>query len=542
MRNIHAAIFTLLSLCGSSFASSAPRPNIVFILADDLGYSDLNCYGSSIQTPNLDKLAADGLRFSQFYNTGRCWPSRACLLAGYYAQQVNRDPGGRNRRPKWAALLPELLKPAGYHSYHSGKWHLDGPVLAGGFEHSYLVVDQDRHFAPKHHQLDDVPLPQPGPGDHYYATPVIAEHAVNWLSVHEKAHEDSPFFLYLAFTVPHFPVMAPDEDIARYKGTFANGWDAEREARLKKMKQLGLVSCGLPASEPDVIPGWNKSEAELQQAIGDREVARAVPWKDLSNPQQEFQAAKMAVHAAMIDRMDREIGRVVEKLKAMGAFENTIIFFASDNGSSAEQMIRGDGHDISSSPGSARSFLGIGPGWSGAANTPLRRHKSWNHEGGIATPLIVQWPAGIKARGELRHTPGHLIDIVPTLLELAGAPAPLRWNGEARPPLAGRSLAPAFERDQTISREFIFFSHQGNRALRADDWKIAAAGPDSPWELYNLATDRSETRNLAASNTEKLNELAAIWKAHDEEFAKQGASGRALEKGGILGKGAAANE
>jgi arylsulfatase len=267
-----------------------------------------------------------------------------------------------------------------------------------------------------------------------------------------------------------------------------------------------------------------------------------VAWETLTDEQKRFQATKMAIHAAMIDRMDREIGRVVEKLKSMGAFENTIIFFASDNGASAEQMIRGDGHDIASRPGSARSFLGIGPGWSSAANTPLRRHKSWNHEGGIATPLIIQWPAGIKARGELRHTPGHLIDIVPTLLELAGAPAPLRWNGEARPPLAGRSLAPAFERDQTISREFLFFSHQGNRALRAGDWKIAAAGPDAPWELYNLATDRSETRNLASSNPEKLSELAAIWKAHDGEFAKQGATGKALEKGGKKGKRAARND
>jgi arylsulfatase A-like enzyme len=540
MKNFCAALLAPFLLCGHAFASSAPRPNIVFILADDLGYSDLNCYGSEIQTPTLDKLAADGLRFTQFYNTGRCWPSRACLLSGYYAQQVNRDPPGQ--RPKWAALLPELLKPAGYHSYHSGKWHVDGPVLAGGFEHSYHVADQDRHFAPRSHFLDDAPLPQPKPEDRYYATPVIAEHALQWLSLHEKEHKDAPFFLYLAFTVPHFPIMAPEEDIARYKDRFAQGWDAERDARLKKMKQIGLVSCPLSPLEPAVIPGWNKSEAELKTAIGDKEIAHAVPWKDLTTPQQDFQSAKMAVHAAMIDRMDREIGRVVEKLKAMGAFENTLILFASDNGASAEQMIRGDGHDIASTPGSAQSYLGIGPGWSSASNTPLRRHKSWNHEGGISTPLIVQWPAGIKARGELRNTPGHLVDIVPTLLELAGAPAPLQWGGEARPPLAGRSLAPAFEKDQTISRECIFFKHEGNRALRAGDWKIAAAGPDSPWELYNLATDRSETRNLATSHPEKTDELAALWKAHDEEFAKQGATGAPLPKRGKNAAGAAKAE
>jgi arylsulfatase len=525
----------LCVLCGSLVQAAAPRPNIVFILADDLGYSDLGCYGSEIKTPVLDQLAADGLRFSQFYNTGRCWPSRASLLTGYYAQQVNRDPGGQNQRPKWAALLPELLKPAGYHSYHSGKWHLDGRVLDGGFEHSYLVVDQDRHFSPKNHALDDAPLPQPKPEDHYYATTVIADRALQWLALHEKEHRESPFFLYLAFTVPHFPIMAPDEDIARYQDKFIHGWDAEREMRLKKMKQIGLVSCGLSALEPDVIPGWNKSESDLKKAIGDKEVAHAFPWNDLTTQQQEFQAAKMAVHAAMIDRMDREIGRVVQKLKAMNAFENTIILFASDNGASAEQMLRGEGHQIDAAPGSAQSFLGIGPGWSSAANTPLRRHKSWNHEGGIATPLIVEWSAGIKAHGELRHTPGHLVDILPTLLELAGAPAPKDWNGELRPPLAGRSLAPAFERDQLVPHEFIFFKHEGNKALRAGDWKIAAAGEGSPWELYNLATDRSETRNLAASNPEKLNELAAMWKTQDEEFARQGATG---EKGqGKKGKG-----
>ena len=531
MKRLLPFLCALGIICSSSLAVTAPRPNIIFILADDLGYSDLNCYGSEIQTPALDKLAADGLRFSQFYNTGRCWPSRACLLSGFYAQQVNRDPGGGNTRPKWAALLPELLKPAGYHSYHSGKWHIDGPVLAAGFEHSYLVVDQDRHFAPKAHALEDKPLPQPEPDEHYYATPVIAEHAIQWLGIHEKEHKDSPFFLYLAFTVPHFPVMAPDEDIARYKDKFLHGWDAEREARLKKMKQLGLVSCGLSALEPDVIPGWNKPEADLKKAIGEGEVGHAVPWNELTTAQQEFQSAKMAVHAAMIDRMDREIGRVVDKLKAMGAFENTIIFFASDNGASAEQIIRGDGHQTGSKPGSAQSFLGIGPGWSSASNTPLRRHKSWNHEGGIATPLIVHWPAGIKVRGELRHTPGHLVDIVPTLLELSGAPAPKEWNGEPRPPLAGRSLAPAFENDQVVTHEFLYFRHTDHRALRVGDWKIAASGKDSPWELYNLAMDRSEMHNLASSNPEKVNELAALWKEHDEEFAKQGATGGRSGKG-----------
>lgn len=511
------------------FATQLPRPpNVVVILADDLGFSDLGSYGSTIATPNLDRLARRGLRFTQFYNTARCWPSRAALLTGNYPQQVNRDPAGQ--RPKWAALLPDLLKPAGYRSYHSGKWHVDGPVLAGGFEHSYLVVDQDRYFGPRDHQLDDVPLPLPGPEEHYYATTAIAGHAIGWLVRHTREHAKDPFFLYLAFTAPHFPIMAPAEDIARYRERFAHGWDRERERRSARMKTLGIVASGLSALEPAVVPTWNLPDENLAQSIGAKEVGHAVAWRDLTETQKRFQAAKMAVHAAMIDRMDREIGRVIAQLKTMGAYDDTLILFASDNGASAEQIIRGDGHDPASVPGSATSYLGIGPGWSSAANTPLRRHKSWVHEGGIATPLIVHWPAGIRARGELRHTPGHLIDIVPTLLELAHVAAPTSWNGEQRPPLSGRSLVPAFARDVTVPREFIYFEHIGNRGLRQGDWKIVASGPEAPWELYNLARDRLETRDLAAKHPDKVTALSSIWLQSHDEFRKQGATGSPLPK------------
>jgi arylsulfatase len=505
-----------------SAAEAASKPNIIFILADDMGYSDLGCYGGEIATPQLDKLAGNGLRFTQFYNTGRCWPSRASLLTGYYAQQVNRDPS--RLRPHWAMLLPQMLKPVGYHNYHSGKWHIDGPVLEGGFEHSYLLVDPDRNFGPKNHQLDDKPLPQPKPEDHFYTTTAVSTHAVEWLNFHDSHYRGEPFFLYVAFTVPHFPIQAPAEDIARYKDRYSAGWDVLRDERWKKMKKLGIINCALSALEPDVIPAWNKPEAELKKAIGEKEVAHAFPWNELTTDQKEFQAEKMAVHAAMVDRMDREIGHILEKVRAMGAAENTIVMFASDNGASAEQIIRGDGHDPTAPTGSAGSFLGIGPGWSSASNTPLRRHKSWVHEGGISTPLIVNWPAGIKAHGELRHAPSHLVDIVPTLLELTGAKSPEKWANEDRPPLAGKSLVPAFEKDAAIPRDFIYFSHIGNRALRVGDWKIAAAGADGPWELYNLAKDRCEMNNLAAEMPDKVKELAAIWTRQDEEYKKQAAT------------------
>jgi arylsulfatase len=484
-------------------AAEPSRPNVIVILADDLGFSDIGCYGGEVRTPNLDKLAANGLRFTQFYNTARCWPSRAALLTGYYAQQVNRDPPGR--RPKWAALLPELLKSAGYRSYHSGKWHIDGPVRKGGFERSYLVVDQDRYFGPRNHQLDDTPLPQPKPVDGYYATVAIAQHAIDWLAEHNAKLRDEPFFLYLAFTCPHFPLQALPEDIARYRGRFKEGWDSLRQQRLERMRRLGIVTCELSARTPGV-PAWYSLTAEDQDA-----------WQ-----------WRMTVHAAMVDRMDQEIGRVLDRLRSMGQWDNTLILFCSDNGASAERLVRGDGHDPAAPPGSAKTFMCLEPPWANLANAPLRKSKIFTHEGGISTPLIAHWPAGIKAYGELRHTPGHFVDLVPTLLDLAGIRAPATWNGEQRPPLPGRSLVPAFAKDVVIERDFLFFKHEGNRALRVGDWKIVASGAAAPWELYDLGKDRSESHDLAAQHSDRVKELADTWIRHDEEFRKQGAMGAPL--------------
>jgi len=498
-----SAWLCLAVLLGSATAAPA-KPNILIILADDLGYSDLGCFGSEIQTPNLDKLAANGLRFTQMYNTARCWPSRAALMSGYYAQQVNRDPPGQ--RPKWAALLPELLRSAGYRSYHSGKWHIDGPVLKGGIQRSYLVVDQDRYFGPRNHQLDDRPLPQPKPEDGYYATQAIAEHALKWLAEHDANHRADPFFVYLAFTCPHFPLQSLPEDVTRYRGKFKDGWDALRQRRLDRMKQQGLVKCELSARTPGV-PAWDSLTAEQRDA-----------WE-----------WRMALHASMVDRMDREVGRVLEQLRKSGQWENTLILFCSDNGASAEKLVRGDGHDSMAPPGSAKTFICLEPPWANLANAPLRKSKIFTHEGGISTSLIAHWPAGIQARGELRHTPGHFVDFVPTLLELAGAAAPATWNDAQRPPLPGRSLVPAFAKEVTVERDFLFFKHETNRALRVGDWKIVASGPDAPWELYDMTKDRSESHDLAVKQPDKVKELAAVWAQKDEEFRKQGATGKALK-------------
>ena len=296
-------------------------PNIIIILADDMGFSDAGCYGGEIRTPNLDRLAKGGLRFTQFYNTARCWPSRASILTGYYAQQIRRDAlpgldGGVNgRRPTWARLLPELLRPLGYRSYHSGKWHLDGPVLVGGFDRSYSLNDHDRYFCPKEHTLDDHPLPPVPPDSGYYATTAIAQHALDFLAEHQAEHQGQPFFLYLAFTAPHFPLQALPEDIALYHDRYQAGWDALRQQRHRRMQKLGLVNCPLSKLDPDVVPGWNLSETKLRELIGPGEAARAVAWDTLTPEQKRFQPVKMALHAAMIHRMDTEIGRVIAWLK-----------------------------------------------------------------------------------------------------------------------------------------------------------------------------------------------------------------------------------
>jgi arylsulfatase A-like enzyme len=505
-------------------ALAADKPNIVFILADDMGWSDLGCYGSEIATPNLDALAAGGLRFTQFYNTARCWPTRGALLSGYYAQQIHRDElpgiggGGRGVRPPWAGLLPELLKPAGYRSYHSGKWHIDGKVLEAGFDRSLDVRNQGNFFTAAGNFIDDVAVQPAADESGYYSTTATADHAIDCLKHHTANHADKPFFHYIAFIAPHFPLHAPPEDIARYRDRYLEGWDVLRKARHARQRELGLHQTELSALEPEVGPPYDFPDA--YEKLGPDEVKHPLPWEKLTEEQRRFQATKMAIHAAMIDRMDREIGRVVDQLKAMGAYQNTLILFASDNGASAEIMVRHGGHDPAAAPGSAGSYLCLGPGFSSAGNTPFRRHKTWVHEGGIATPLIAHWPAGIQARGELRRTPAHVIDFVPTALELAGLPVPSEWQGQARPALPGKSLLPALATDGTLERDSLWWLHEGNRAIRVGDWKLVAV-KDGPWELYNLATDRAEQHNLAASEPDRVRELAAAWQRQTEAFTEQ---------------------
>jgi arylsulfatase len=298
------------------------------------------------------------------------------------------------------------------------------------------------------------------------------------------------------------------EDVARYHDRYLGGWEVLRQQRFARQQQLGLLHTTLSALERDVGPPYRFPDA--LQKLGPGEVNRPLPWDELSDEQRRFQATKMAIHAAMVDRMDREIGRVIKQLEVMGVYDNTLVCFASDNGASAEIMVRDGGHDPQAAPGSAASYLCLGPGFSSLSNAPFRRHKTWVHEGGISTPLVVHWPTGIDARGELRHTPAHMIDIVPTILELVGTEKPSQWDGRPIPPAPGHSLVPALAEDVVIQRESLWWLHEGNRAIRVGDWKLVAARGDA-WELYDLSNDRAESHNLAAEYPEKVAELAALW-------------------------------
>jgi arylsulfatase A-like enzyme len=496
------------------------KPNIVFILADDMGYSDLGCYGAEvIRTPNLDRLAEEGLRFTDFYNTGRCWPTRTSLLSGYYPHQVLSDPidgvdyEQGSFTPVNTTWMPALLKQQGYRCYHSGKWHIFRRVPRYqemsfdevGFDRSYRTQD-GRHLRPLVLLENGDTLPLPGAG--YEASRAIVDHAIKYLEEHAAQHAEMPFFSYIAFIAPHFPLQALQEDIDPYRGKFTMGWNDLRALREENRTELGFRDDAVAPFEPERYAPWNLTPEELVSQIDPAEVGRALPWSTLTADQQEFQASKMAIHAAMVTRMDSEIGRFLEKLEELGYLDNTLIFFCSDNGASTEMMNRADRHTPGAVAGSADSYLCLGPGWSTAANTPFRLHKTWVHEGGIATPLLVHWPEGIGKPGEFRHMPAHITDIAPTLLELSGGD-PGRLEGRYDAP--GISLVPFLKEDRVTDRPPLFFHHEHKRAIRDGNWKAVTIESGAPWELYDLSFDRGETMDLSAVETEKLRELVSAW-------------------------------
>lgn len=518
-----AITFSAAAVASEGTPAKSSHPNFLIFLADDMGFSDPGCYGGEIETPNLDALASAGVRYTQFYNTARCWPTRAALLTGYYAQQVNFDsiPGSKTqesrKRPAWAHVLPEYLRKLGYRNYHSGKWHIDSSPLKCAFDRSYALYDYDHNFSPKNHTLDDVPLPVVKADEGYYSAAAIAGHMVDFLKEHETKHAGEPFFAYVAFTVPHFPLQAPAEDVAHYKGRYDLGWDVIRQKRWQRIGQMLHLPGRLSAREP--LVGTPYRSVPAHKALDGIETWNEAAWDDLSPEKKEFQAKKMEVHAAMVSNMDHQIGRVLEQLRAMHAEENTLVLFFSDNGASAEIAMRGDGHDPTAPQGSAKTFLSLGPAWGNAANTPFRRHKIWVHEGGIATPLIARWPARIPSGGELRHTLGHVIDIAPTLVHLAGGMWPNTFGGSKLPPTPGRDLSPSFAADHDVPHDYLWWYHEGNRAIRKDNWKLVAARGEK-LQLYDLSKDRAENVDLAAKFPDKAKELNDLWQKYATEFAE----------------------
>jgi arylsulfatase len=511
---------TLLTCCCMiTHAQESTRPNFLVIVADDMGFSDIGAFGSEIETPNLDTLADSGLRYTAFYNAGRCWPTRTALMTGYY-ERVARQ--GLSRFKADMPFVPHQLKQAGYRCYHSGKFHVvaaDDPIKAG-FDRSYFIKKLDvGFFSPTTIFLDGDPLPTPDPQSGYHVTDEIAERAIEFLSEHERTTPDRPIFLYLAHFAPHWPLHAHQKDIDKYRGRYELGWDKLRENRLQRQKELQLFDTESSPVDADkeTVPHWNLKEAGLVATFGEGEVGAATPWNKLTNEQQTFQSEKMAIHAAMIDHMDRSIGQVIEKLKAMGQFENTIIFFLSDNGASAEIMVsRNTTHDQQAKPGTYASYLSMGPAWATAANTPFRLHKHYMHEGGIATPLIVHWSKGIHDKGGIRRTPSHVIDLLPTMLDLAGVKPLSMYNAKPVWTIQGKSLLESFRADKRIDRPFLFFEHAGHEALRNDDWKIVHKN-GAPWELYNMRNDRAETLDVANDFPEILQKMVREFNTFKEE-------------------------
>ncbi len=528
---------------------AARPPNVVVILSDDMGFSDLGCYGGEISTPHLDALAAGGLRFTQFYNGARCCPTRASLLTGLYPHQAGighmmedhgqKSAGYRGNLNQACRTIPEMLKPAGYRSYAVGKWHVthftgkNGPKdnwpLGRGFDRYYGTIHGAGSFYDPSSLVRDETMispfadPQYQPKTYYY-TDAITDHAVRYVADHAQSHAEKPFFLYVAYTAAHWPMHALPEDIAKYKGRYDGGYEPVRQARLTKAAKLGLVDLaqGMAPQAAD----WNQVEDKVWEAAG------------------------MEVYAAMVDRMDQGIGKLVAELKRTGQLDNTLILFLQDNGGCAEPMGRNgnkehpnivrpegptfpamkpdefaaggsvpkqtrDGFPIRMGsrvmPGGPDTYVAYGRGWANVSNTPFREYKHWVHEGGISTPCIAHWPQGIAARGELRTQPSHLIDIAATCVELAGVSYPKQVGEQTITPLEGQSLTAAFA-NRPLDRH-LFWEHEGNRAVRDGDWKLVAKGPGSKWELYNIASDRTESTDLAGKHPEKVRQLVQKWEA-----------------------------
>lgn len=507
-------------------AKSGARPNIVFILADDMGFSDLGCYGSEIDTPNLDALAKGGLQFTDFHNSPRCCPSRAALMTGLYSHQAGMGmmtsdygrypyPGYRGDLNENCVTIAEALAPSGYETMMVGKWHLT-PLSVGqhnyplqrGFNKYYGIINgAASYFDPASLTRDNTPIEVSKDDHDYYLTDALGDNAANFID--GAAHGDKPFFLYAAFTAGHWPLMAPEETISKYKDRYAGGWDKLRAERHAKQLALGIVKEEWKITPRDPrVPAWELASFH------------------------EWEMRRMAVYAAQIDKLDQNVGKIVGKLKQLGIFDNTLIFFMSDNGGNFEEMARAQpqepgasyipvrtkegqevvrGNDPSIMPGPATTYASYGIPWGNCSNTPFRLYKHYAHEGGISTPFIAHWPQGIKSHG-LTNSIGHEIDVMPTCLAVAGAPYPATSKaGVPPPPPEGKSLVPVFDGGQ-LSERSIFWEHEGNHAMRQGQWKLVSRFPNS-WELYDMEKDRIEMHDLADLHPDMVRKMSADYAA-----------------------------
>lgn len=530
--------YVFIALCALYAMSvrAAERPNVVLILADDLGYSDLGCYGGEIDTPNIDALAADGARFTQLYNSARCCPSRASIMTGLYPSQAGigdfttpnpnpeRGPGYLGRLNDRCVTLAEVLNPAGYHCYYVGKWHMHpktGPIKRGfdqfyGYTRGHSHDQYDAEYYIRLPEGQDKEIDPPA--DDFYATDMFNEYALEFIRQGQKSGE--PWFLFLGHSSPHFPVQAPAERADKYHDTYLRGWDVLREERFRRMREIGLVDGD----------HWKLTDRSLVP-VDRKDIANGYPgqpnpaWESLDVPRQRDLARRMAIFAAMVESVDRGVGRIVHHLKATGDLENTLIMFLSDNGACYEwgpygfdgrsrrgETILHEGEELRK-VGQRGTHHSYGSGWANLGNTPFRLYKHFTHEGGISTPFIVHWPAGIGTPDAWVRHAAHVMDLMPTVLDATGADYPARHHGDIIQPMEGVSLLPAVRGERLPQRE-LGFDHQGAHALRQGDWKLVWSKRmphEIEWELYNLAQDRCETRDLAEKHPERVKDMSADW-------------------------------
>jgi arylsulfatase len=509
MRRHWASVAWISVLMGlNSWADDGPhddRPNIVILMADDMGFSDIGCYGSEIQTPNLDRLANNGLRFTDFYNNAKCEPTRASLLTGKYAQAVGASPTATYSSPTFA----EVVRPAGYRTLMTGKWHAGQKPFDRGFDRHFGLTDGCCNFF-----NPGIPRPDDGMPSHksfprrwaidgqeiqpftprnkdFYTTDAFTDNAIAYLKQYKD--EDKPFVLYIGYTCPHYPMHAWPSDIAKYRGKYKDGWHELRATRYKRLGELGLFR-KLPKLSP----------ADPQSP----------DWNSLSEAERDDWDLRMAVYAAMIDRMDQNIGKLLDALDKFGKADNTLVMFLSDNGGESNNA---DWSRQKGTPaGPLESFRTVGQPWANASNIPFRKYKTFNYEGGISTPMVAYWPGVIKP-GSITDQVGHLIDFLPTITELAQAEYPVSWAGQPNRPPAGKSLVPIFRGEQREPHESICWQWSSAGAIRMGHWKLVRdkgnRGQPADWELYDLADDRSELNNLADQEPDRVQRMSERWNA-----------------------------